>query len=386
MKRQAFIVGALLFVLTIAAMQNGSGRQEETKSRPVVAIPTEPEENDAKADAKADAEAVRKKLLEAQKKFPDLEGEVTDYTDSKNWMVIPEIMKDVDTIYFYGSTCADSGKPKIIPADSKVMHNGAKQEYIRNCGIFEESTNVFVPYYRQTNLAVAKTKTTGELEAFQRGIPRTDVYGALDYYFTKQNAGRPFILAGHGQGAYMLKFVLTEYMKENPLYYDRMVAAYLVGTSVTKKDLNQWSKLKFTEKENDTGVIISWNTHGAADRNIDNFFLEKDALVINPLDWESRGSYVSVDQNLFSRLQDPQSKEYKIYQPGVADAVADPYAGAVLTTPVRQFLRETATGSETELFGAYSYHNEDYALFYGNVQKNVKKRIQQFQKEAEKKD
>ena len=41
-----------------------------------------------------------------------------------------------------------------------------------------------------------------------------------------------------------------------------MVAAYVIGFSITADDLKINPALKFAEGEYDTGVIVSWNTEG----------------------------------------------------------------------------------------------------------------------------
>ena len=60
----------------------------------------------------------------------------------------------------------------------------------------------------------------------------------------------------------MQSFVLSEYMKAHPEYLERMVAAYVVGYSITEDFLKANPHLKFAEGADDTGVIISYNTEG----------------------------------------------------------------------------------------------------------------------------
>ena len=123
-------------------------------------------------------------------------------------------------------------------------------------------TNLYEPYYRQSNLCALTGKSEDELMEFQFREQRTDVYAALDYFFENYNKDRPFILAGHSQGSLMLKIALCDYFKEHSDYLDRMVAAYVIGFSITADDLKINPALKFAEGEYDTGVIVSWNTEG----------------------------------------------------------------------------------------------------------------------------
>ena len=91
-------------------------------------------------------------------------------------------------------------------------------------------------------------------------VPLVDVTAAFEYYLQHYNKGRPFILVGHSQGSAVLKFLLSDYMKSHPDVYKRMIAAYVVGQSITPQYLAQNPHLKFGTGPDDTGVILSWNT------------------------------------------------------------------------------------------------------------------------------
>ena len=121
---------------------------------------------------------------------------------------------------------------------------------------------MFAPYYRQGNLSVLAKMSAKEMIEYQHQEQRTDVFGALDYYFGHYNEDRPFILAGHSQGSIMRRIVLSEYMKAHPEYYERMIAAYVIGFPVTQEYLDENPHLKFAEGADNIGVIISWNTEG----------------------------------------------------------------------------------------------------------------------------
>ncbi len=189
-----------------------------------------------------------------------LVGVPNDYSYADNWLMIPEeITKEVDTFYVYPTIVTNTLDiaPAIVDIDDPIMRVGAYDTYVKNATAFEESTNVFAPFYRQTNMAAVADLRGQELEDFHKQEQRTDIYAALDYYFEHYNEGRPFILAGHSQGSILLKIALEEYFRLHPEYYERMVAAYLVGFSVTEQDLQNYPHLKFAKGPDDTGVIIS---------------------------------------------------------------------------------------------------------------------------------
>ena len=115
---------------------------------------------------------------------------------------------------------------------------------------------------------------TDDPEAFQKNEQRTDVYAALDYYFENFNDGRPFILAGHSQGSMMIRLILDEYFSIHPELSERMIAAYAIGESFPKDWLSEHPYVKFAEGEDDTGVIVAWNTEGSGNKDADNFVVE----------------------------------------------------------------------------------------------------------------
>ncbi len=79
------------------------------------------------------------------------------------------------------------------------MQEKAKPIYENQATVYEESTNVFAPFYRQSNIYEVVYLSNEELEQYQTQEQRTDVYAALDYYFEHYNEGRPFIIAGHSK-------------------------------------------------------------------------------------------------------------------------------------------------------------------------------------------
>ncbi len=94
---------------------------------------------------------------------------------------------------------------------NKEMRSMAAYAYGVQTAPFQESTNVYAPYYRQCNLTAlmrANLPSEGFIEKLMYE-PRSDTFAALDYYFTHYNNGRPFILASHSQGSSMLRIILA---------------------------------------------------------------------------------------------------------------------------------------------------------------------------------
>ena len=241
-----------------------------------------------------------------------------DYSLKKFWYQVPDIIKDVDTFFIYPTEYMGFGKddPAYATFDNVEMLQGAAGDYIGQASAFAESTNVFVPYYRQAGMPIMYKawKETGDVSTAISGMPYDDITAALDYYFDNYNNGRPFIIAGHSQGSAMTKLVLKKYFKEHPDYYQRMVAAYVIGYAVTKDDLKENPHWKFASGECDTGVIISWNTEGKGnvEKNMATAVLLPNSISINPLNWKLDDTYAPASENLGSLVLNPETGEIEI--------------------------------------------------------------------------
>jgi hypothetical protein len=304
------------------------------------------------------------------------EIKITDYSDKDNWLKFPKITKDVDAIYIYSTSYIESSfeedAPNFAPLHNIEMMLRAMGEYETNASVFEETCNVFVPLYRQVGMKYAGevSKKYGSIEAAFDAEPYTDIKAALDYFFEHCNNGRPFIIAGHSQGSAMVKHVLKNYFSEHPDYYQRMVAAYPIGFSITKDELEAHPYLKFAEGESDTGVIISYNTEGPknVEENAHNVAVLPGGISINPLNWKRDETYAPASMNKGSLVQNAETGAREFVDLGV-DAQVNLARGVIVTNT-------TAPVTEgADYFGPASFHENDYSFFYNNLKENVAKRI-----------
>ena len=303
-------------------------------------------------------------------------SEAPDYSKKECWYKIPEITKDVDTFYIYSTMYggANEGDPDYAPLDNADVLENIGIEHAIKSSVFEESTNLFIPFYRQSSMKYAAEifQEDGSIDAALVGMPYGDITAALDYYFKNFNNGRPFIIAGHSQGAAILRLVLKKYFKEHPDNYNRMVAAYAIGYSITKDDLAANPHMKFATGETDTGVIISWHAEGPknveANAPIPNVIIAKNGIAINPLNWKLDETYASASENLGSIVGDEKTGKTEIRDIN-GDAQVCLARGTVVTNA------KAVPNEMTDLAGPQCYHQDDYAIFYNNIKDNVAKRI-----------
>lgn len=316
----------------------------------------------------------------------NLVGTPTNYSDENNWAHLPKnIDKAVDTFFIYPTFYVnpEPGAPVIAPVDDPKFRFSVSEYYPEAPELFDEMTNLYEPFYRQTNLSTFSGKTHNEIMELQLREPRTDIYAALDYFFEHYNQGRPFILAGHSQGSLMLKIALCDYFREHSEYLDRMVAAYPIGISITTDDLKANSALKFAEDADDTGVIISWNTEGPENKNEKNAVVFENAISINPLNWKRDDTYASASENLGDRIpiMEPESLEelgFNVHKPGLADAQIDLERGVVVCTTLADYYVTAHALGADNVFGPASLHEVDYVAYWENIRENVNSRIDAF--------
>ena len=306
-----------------------------------------------------------------------------DYSKTGSWCQIPAITKDVDTFYILATEYMgfNAGDPNYATMDNAEMVEGAPIQYAMNASAFADSTNVFMPFYRQSSLRYAGEiyKRDGNIDAAIFGMPYNDITAALDYYFKHYNNGRPFVLASHSQGSAIAQLVLKKYFKEHPEYYERMVAAYVIGYAVTKDYLDANPHLKFATGESDAGVIVSWNTEGIknVEENVKTCVLFPNAISINPINWKLDDTYAPASENLGSLVLNEENTAFEIGNVG-ADAQVIPSRGVVLTNAEIEPMPAELAAVASEFFGPDGRHESDYTFYYNNIKANVAKRIATF--------
>ena len=304
----------------------------------------------------------------------DRYADPVDYSDPNNWLSLPQTPeRDVDVIFLYPTVYGTMAEAEedVAYIDDMSMRMGAALTAATQASVFAESCNLFIPYYRQFTVEALLEMDASYPQLMEYCVSQ-DIYRMLDYYFKYENQGRPFILAGHSQGSLWLTYVLEDYMAEHPEYLQNMVAAYIIGYSVTEEYLERNPHLKFAEGSDDTGVIISYNTEGPGNTDQYNCVVREGAIAINPITWKRDDSYAPATENLGSLNAEGELGS------GIADARVDPERGVVICESIDTVpeLQEAMA----DYFGPESYHLQDYSLYYGNLQKNIADRIAAFER------
>jgi pimeloyl-ACP methyl ester carboxylesterase len=299
----------------------------------------------------------------------DTGSAATDYSQAAHWLSLPTVDKPVDVFYYY-PTVWNNGDPDpvICAIGEPSMLSKAPQALAAQASAFAPVGNMFAPYYRQDNNSAI------DREQVIDGTPTTDGIAAFDYYIRHFNNGRPFILVGHSQGANILTNLLARYMNNHRDVYQRMIAAYIIGYSVTDTYLVSHPYLKFAGGPDDTGVIVSYNTQAPDVAPGSNPVLYAGVgRVINPISWTTEETEASTAQGLGSFMPDPKSGQF-VQTPQLADAKINKTQGVLIANTPNEDLMYDLSGS----LGKGVYHSFDIQFYYFNLRANAANRAARF--------
>ncbi|MFH1692560.1 MAG: DUF3089 domain-containing protein [Candidatus Omnitrophota bacterium] len=288
-----------------------------------------------------------------------------DYRNKENWMMMPdgsgEYLTDVFWVY---PTVYSSKEHWNMPLNDEHTKEKAKKATLKFMGVFSNASNVYAPYYRQAGIAVLSADESDNKKVL--GIATKDVENAFKYYMSNANDGKPFIIAGHSQGANIILSIMKDLFSDASIRKN-LVAAYIIGWSVTQEDLKKYPFLKIAKTPDETGGIITYNT--VADGFVDKAPTILDgAVVVNPLTWTISAEPAPASLNEGAVFFDADMKESII--PHYTSAQIK---GEGLVIP------RLANEDQLDMpFGPGVYHNYDYFFFYENIRQNVAKRIRSF--------
>ena len=237
-------------------------------------------------------------------------------------------------------------------------------------GIYEESTRMYAPYYRQAAMKVYALEEA-EREPYL-SLAYEDVSAAFAWYLENENQGRPIILAGFSQGADMCYRLLEEYFGDEALQ-EQLVAVYAIGWPCTEEMTQAYPQIRPAAAADDVGVVVSFDCEAP---ELDETFINpagQRAYAINPLNWKTDATPAEKTENLgacFTRY----SGEIKREEPQLCGCYVDEARGVVKVTDIDPADYPPVVPGLPE--GAY--HIYDYQFFYRNLQENVRTRVEAF--------
>ena len=296
-----------------------------------------------------------------------------DYADADNWAYFG-IGEDKDADLFLICPTVDMNDEfnmSMDDEDTKASFLGALN---MERGIYEESTRMYAPYYRQAAMKVYSLDRE-EWEPYME-LAYSDVSAAFAWYLEHENEGRPIVLAGFSQGADMCYRLLEEYFGDEELY-DQLVAVYAIGWPCTEELTAQYPQIRPAQGADDFGVVISFDCEAP---EVTETFISpagQRAFGINPLNWRTDETAVDKSENLGACFTN-YSGEIRSEQEALCGCYLDVERGVVKVTDVDP--AEYAPIVPGLPYGAY--HVYDYQFFFRNLQQNVAERFASYMARA----
>ena len=228
-------------------------------------------------------------LVSCEKDSSALASDTIDYSDNRCWFENKQDAtgKDVDLFYVV-PTCiwdyTDSlGQTRhhmdIFNTEQRALTDPSIQ---LAKSVLADSCNFFSPYYRQISMDSWLTLDTALIEERFK-LAYQDVADAFHYYMEHDNQGKPFILAGHSQGAKAVIELLKREM--TPDISRKLIATYAIGYTVTPEEFAGYPTLRPAQDSIDTGVLIGFNSVTRPDA-VSPLFRDN-VVCINPVNWRT---------------------------------------------------------------------------------------------------
>jgi Protein of unknown function (DUF3089) len=226
----------------------------------------------------------------------DYEGHTSEvYADDANWLCKPGIPDDVcsrdldatsvaadgsteviehepaddppvDCFYVYPTTSYDEGpNSDLEPAEAEEIWTVLNQ-----AARLTSTCRVFAPVYRQATLAsIGGGRDDREGGTDPWTVAYGDVVDAFTHYVANESEGRGFVLIGHSQGAGLLTRLIADEIDDEPLLRDRLVSAYILGSSVQVPEGEvaggSFRNVPLCEARDQTGCVVSYSSYRADD-------------------------------------------------------------------------------------------------------------------------
>ena len=305
-----------------------------------------------------------------------------DYSDAANWVSLPgaeelaDPSKKADVFMVLPTINMNKFKPgNTDPTNLREALRFTKTFNMEK-GILDDAAAIYSPLYRQTTIGsflgedgLIDFANVSDARRNYDDIAYADIRNAWLYYMENYSNGRPVVLFGYSQGGDMVKRLLEEF-GDDSAFKEKLVAAYIIGSSVTEEDIAKYPQLSMARGEKDTGVIISFN---AVDARME--MPDTKELSINPLNWKTDSTPAPAKKNLGMVTANTWGVETS-ETPAYCGAYIDSANGRLVVTDIEG--QDELFGADNGVFRKGDYHTYDLNMFYRNLEKNVQTRIKEF--------
>lgn len=313
-----------------------------------------------------------------------------DYTGPVNWASLPSIRDDgdmtpvdvpappqlrapADVFFIHPSVPMPPGQWNADTADVDI--NGlVGQTAIRNqASVFNGCCAIYAPRYRQA--APGSDIRRSDDSAAATELAYSDILRAFRE-FRRRVGDRPFILAGHRQGAQLGRLLVEREIDGSPIAR-QMVAAYLIGQRIEREWVTGLRDIRQCTAAADTNCIVTWSTfaegsqaaHSRGDR-------PKAAphryLCINPVSWAAGTAIASRRAHLGAWMRNGLDRPEPPRAPdtGLVDMRCGEDGALYISPPGKRYADLASPGGD--------YRNLDYQIAWMNLRANAADRVAAF--------
>ncbi len=231
--------------------------------------------------------------------------------------------------------------------------------------VFNGCCDVYAPRYRQGALWSFYDDSGSGEKALE--FAYKDVERAFDAFLDRID-GRPFILAGHSQGALHAQWLLERRISGAPVL-ERMVAAYPVGMGIQPDAIP--ADIPVCQSAEQTGCYVTWNALGPKAEAWEDY---PGAVCVNPLSWRQDGKVVTASQNPGSLGASGTVPHTELpFEAGVTGAQC--LNDRLLVGPFSSDIYDKLPIN----MGKENYHGIDFNLFYASLRQNAVDRAKVFE-------
>lgn len=301
-----------------------------------------------------------------------------DYSNPKHWAALPQKKDSADfslpshgivnnqanaeaDVFFIHPTSYRVG-PRW---NAKVLQRRANRRTDRRsmrmqASAFNGCCRVYAPRYRQAALVTYIEKKGVAPKVFD--IAYQDVKKAFQYYLDNYNNGRPFIIASHSQGTDHAVRLINE-MLADPAVKKKFVAAYLIGRPVYNDSIRP---IPPCDSALQTGCFVTWN---AVPWGIKTLFRSDPVNLVytNPLSWRRDTAYIPASLNSGSLPLQCLKPDTALFDAKITE-----------TGLLWVHRPKGVTGRQYLYIESESFHVLEYSLFYMDIRKNAKQRVDEF--------
>src|SRR5882757_5050408 len=199
-----------------------------------------------------------------------------DYSSSTSWAALPGIPSTasatppgyddqqataaVDVFYIHPTTYFDIAIANAAYNQGGIAQIGVTAALTNQASVFNGCCRIYAPHYRQASLGSDITASQASYRTFE--IAYQDIKQAFLYYMVNYNQRRPFIIAGHSQGALHSERLIQELITGTPLQ-SQLVAAYVVGSSdpADPGQAGTFLGLPICNSPSQIGCSMSWDSY-----------------------------------------------------------------------------------------------------------------------------